>query len=410
MTKTYTRCAKSSLKFTNQKKKNTLVSIHNEYIKIMQDIINMEFNKNDHNFTSYISRQTEDKIKETTWLSKRMIQAAGKQAMAVLKGTSAKQNKRKYILDNMSPNDPNYQKLLDAIYKNQYSCPVISKDTPMVLDSRMVSFEDKSGEFSWITLSSIGEKIKLHLPVKTTSHMKKMVTNGGNMNKTITISPKEASFSYDFEYEEPDTTTGKTLGIDIGIKSLITASDGQTEHPCIHGHTMESIMNVMVRKKKGSKAFKRKQTQRKQHINWVINKLNLNDVTKVICENIKDMRRGVNHGRIMSSWAYPMIFAKLKRKCEEKNVSISFISPTYTSKRCSNCGWTKDGNRNGLEFSCDSCGNTMNADLNAAINIASGIKPIRFDSRKLQDIRTGFFWNVIYQESIVPDSKKSNII
>jgi hypothetical protein len=41
----------------------------------------------------------------------------------------------------MSPNDPNYFKLLDAINKNQYSCPVISKDTPMVLDSRMVSLK-----------------------------------------------------------------------------------------------------------------------------------------------------------------------------------------------------------------------------------------------------------------------------
>lgn len=406
MSKTYIRCAKSSLKFTNQKKQNTLVSIHNEYLRVMQDIINNEFHKNDHNFPSYISRQTEDKIKESTWLTKRMIQAAGKQAMAVLKGTATKQNKRKYILENMSPTDPNYFKLLDTINKNQYSCPVISKDTPMVLDSRMVSFEEKSDGFSWITMTSIGEKIKLNLPVKTTSHMKKMVANGGKINKTITISPKEASFSYDFEYTEPDTTTGNTLGIDIGIKSLITASDGQTEHPCIHGHTMESIMKVMSKKKKGSKAFKRKQTQRKQHINWVINELDLSGVTKVICENIKDMRRGVNHGRIMSSWTYPMIFAKLKRRCEEKNVSISFISPTYTSKRCSNCGWTKDGNRNGLEFKCDSCGNTMNADLNAAINIASGIKPIGFNSRKSHDIRTGFYWNVICQESIVPDSDK----
>jgi methionine synthase I (cobalamin-dependent) len=85
MNKTYTRCAKSSLKFTNQKKQNTLVSIHNEYLRVMQDIINNEFHKNDHNFPSYISRQTEDKIKESTWLTKRMIQAAGKQAMAVLK-------------------------------------------------------------------------------------------------------------------------------------------------------------------------------------------------------------------------------------------------------------------------------------------------------------------------------------
>ena len=45
-------------------------------------------------------------------------------------------------------------------------------------------------------------------------------------------------------------------------------------------------------------------------------------------------------------------------------------SDGYTSQECSECGYTDKLNReNQADFLCKKCGHTMNADLNAAINI-----------------------------------------
>lgn len=111
----------------------------------------------------------------------------------------------------------------------------------------------------------------------------------------------------------------------------------------------------------------------------------------------------------MTHWPYPAIFDKLKRKSEEMNVLFRQISPTYTSRRCSGCGWTKNGNRNGVNFVCDACGFTCDADINAAINISMPLTPIGFKGRLKYDVENGFYWHTSDQASIVPDSKKHKI-
>jgi len=107
----------------------------------------------------------------------------------------------------------------------------------------------------------------------------------------------------------------------------------------------------------------------------------MNSTMSVKLERIQNMRKGKRTNRRLSHWTYTDIFSKLESKCEEQGVLVTKISPTYTSKRCSNCGWTRRNNRNGKEFRCKSCDFTIDADLNASINIAANLKPIGY--RKL---------------------------
>jgi putative transposase len=55
--------------------------------------------------------------------------------------------------------------------------------------------------------------------------------------------------------------------------------------------------------------------------------------------------------------------------CEDNRVSYRKVPPAYTSQRCSVCGHTERGNRNGEKFLCRKCGYACNADINAAKNI-----------------------------------------
>lgn len=111
--------------------------------------------------------------------------------------------------------------------------------------------------------------------------------------------------------------------------------------------------------------------------------------------------------RRLSYWTYTDIFSKLESKCLEQGVLVTKISPTYTSKRCSNCGWTRSSNRKGKEFKCKQCGFILDADLNASRNIASNLKPIGYKKRHLYNIKTGFWWNEDGEESVVPLVKKT---
>jgi len=53
---------------------------------------------------------------------------------------------------------------------------------------------------------------------------------------------------------------------------------------------------------------------------------------------------------------------------------------------------------------CGQCGNTMDADINAARNISMDLAPIYYRSKKRQqlDIKSGFWWKVIGEEIVVP--------
>lgn len=221
------------------------------------------------------------------------------------------------------------------------------------------------------------------------------------MKTGIRLTNKSVTFMFELK-EPPKKKTGTTVGIDIGQTTLLSCSNGYTSVPDKHGWDLVSITEKMCRKKKGSKAFKRAEQHRTNYINWSINRLNLRDVKEVRVERIKHMRKGRRTSRRLSHWTYTGIFSKLESKCLEQGVLVTKISPTYTSKRCSECGWTRRNNRKGKLFKCGVCGQSMDADLNASRNIVSDLKPIQFKERQQLNIKDGFFWLVAGQEPIVP--------
>jgi putative transposase len=79
-------------------------------------------------------------------------------------------------------------------------------------------------------------------------------------------------------------------------------------------------------------------------------------------------KAGLNRGILASGWGL------LVRRLEDKAPGrVEKIYPAYTSQRCSACGHVAAGSRESQAlFCCAACGNTLNADVNAARNIAAG--------------------------------------
>jgi IS605 OrfB family transposase len=393
------RSTTSSIKFCNTGKLQSIYQFIDEYRNVVSQFVDLLWGTED--IPSLLPKEITSKIQ--TWLSARMIQCAGKQASGVVRGTIEKQKRRVFTYDKLVKSGMYKQarKLQKIIDNAKISKPNIDQVCPE-LDSRFVKIDlDNPTSFDgWVHFGSIGNKIQLDIPFNKSKHFNKMLSNG-DLKPGIRISKKQITFMFELP-EVEKITQGITLGIDIGQKTTISCSNGFQSMKNNHGHDLESITNKMCQCKKDSKGFRRVEQHRKNYINWTINQLNLSNVKEVKLENIRNMRKGRRTNRRLSHWTYTDIFSKLESKCEELGVQVTYISPTYTSKRCSDCGWTRRSNRMGKEFKCTSCGYTTDADLNASNNIAANLKPIGYKKRQLYDIRTGFYWNVIGEDPVVP--------
>jgi putative transposase len=77
---------------------------------------------------------------------------------------------------------------------------------------------------------------------------------------------------------------------------------------------------------------------------------------------------GKSFNNKLQRWSYSKVLDKLSMLCEEAGVELIKVPPAYTSQRCSVCGVIEKNNRQGETYRC-ACGNVMDADHNAAINI-----------------------------------------
>jgi IS605 OrfB family transposase len=81
-------------------------------------------------------------------------------------------------------------------------------------------------------------------------------------------------------------------------------------------------------------------------------------------------RRKLN--RMLTGWNYGKLKRYIEYKAAEKGIPVLEINPPNTSKNCNKCG--NQGRRpyqgNHDQFYCPNCDYELNADLNAAINIA----------------------------------------
>lgn len=247
------------------------------------------------------------------------------------------------------------------------------KNLSFNLDSRFVKIElDKVNSFDiWITMASLGKKLKLILPSRKhkefLKYNKKWV-----LKKSVQFRKTEEGKYYInvlFERKEQKKTKGKAIGLNIGYKKLIALSNGKT-----FGQELEPVYEKIANKKQKSKAFYRALTERDNLINQTINKLSFHGVKILVVEDLKNVKKNTK-GRLRKSfvnklqrWTYADVLYKLSCLTEEKGIEFIKVNPAYTSQTCSNCGVVCKSNRNGEFYKC-ACGLKIDADINASINI-----------------------------------------
>ena len=197
----------------------------------------------------------------------------------------------------------------------------------------------------------------------------------------------------------PDYTDG--IGIDLGIKTLATVSDG-TIVPNIKAFRRVRILNKRL-----------KRLQRKVSRKYLINKCNkhnktkniiklerriklihrslknirINHIRKFVSElvkkqpqyiaiedlNVKGMMRNKHLAKDIANCSFYTIKEHIIRKAKERNIVVRLVDRFYpSSKTCSNCGsYKKDLKLSQRVYHCNSCQKDIDRDFNASLNIST---------------------------------------
>ena len=347
-------------------------------------------------------------------LSARALKSASTQACGIVKTSIDKRRRLLYIRSTHLAKKKRTRSLTKRINKCPLIKPILRSNFPIEISSLCATIETSHISYfdSIIILKSIGKRYgKIIVPIKQTKHSKR-ISEKGTLLKSILLSKNCVNLRYEYDPIESEGT--KTIGADSGITSVLTLSDGQTTQSDIHGHSLNSILQKISRKKKGSKSFHKALVQRDNFIRWSINQLNLSDIKQINLEKVSNFRKGKNVGKFLNYSGEALIRSKLIDFAEDCGVRIVLQNSAYRSQRCSRCGYVCGSNRKAKLFRCKSCSFSADADFNASLNHEQNLPSANW-IRYCSDLKKKFFWkeegffDLNGSELIVPDVKKNKV-
>lgn len=218
-------------------------------------------------------------------------------------------------------------------------------------------------------------RVKLHRPIEGTIKTVMLKREAGKWY---------AVFSCDLGPIEVAPSTNPPIGIDVGIESFLTTSDGEHEpNPAYHKSALPELRRrgrAVNRKRKGGKnrrkaarvlarAHARVKNLRREHHHQVALKLvRRYGLIAVESLSIKNMLRNGRLARAISDAGWSGFLLTLKSKAESAGVSIVEVNARGTSQECSGCGRVVRKDLSQRWHSCE-CGCSLHRDENAARNI-----------------------------------------
>ena len=237
--------------------------------------------------------------------------------------------------------------------------------------------------------------------------------NYGSVRSDFDLSGKKqvATISFDGKYwylsytedvktqvgELPDATDG--VGIDLGIKTLVTVSDGTTvlniktfRRVRILTKRLKRLQRKLSRKYRINKCNKYHKTKNiiklEQQIKLIyrsIKNIRSNHIRKFVSElvkkqpryiaiedlNVKGMMKNRHLAKDVVNCSFYTIKEHLIRKARERRIPVRLVDRFYPSSRlCSTCGnYKSDLKLSQRVYHCCNCGMKIDRDFNASINI-----------------------------------------
>jgi putative transposase len=249
------------------------------------------------------------------------------------------------------------------------------------------------------------------------------ILKGKSQTANVTISLKANKWFISFKLLNIPEHTKKNIdivGVDLGIKTLATLSDGTTfSNPKAYRKSKRKLKKVSRAFSKKTKDSKnREKAKRKlQKVHYKISNIRKNTLHQITSYLSKNHRRiaiedlnvsGMLKNRKLASAIADCGFYELRRqleyKCKLYGSELIYVDRWFpSSKICSNCGQKKDIlSLSERVYLCECCGICLNRDLNASINIKSW-----HDSRAISEA-LGEFRLVEGDNNLISSNQTSN--
>ena len=183
--------------------------------------------------------------------------------------------------------------------------------------------------------------------------------------------------------------TGQCVGIDLGVKDFVITSDGEVfENKHFFKKQEQKVKRLqkrLSRKVKSSnnrnkqrirlaKAYERLSNQKDAYIHSVVNALlSLYDIIYMEDLNVQGMLRNHALAKAIQEVGFYKFKQILLDKASVNGKQVVFVDRFYpSSKTCHRCGYVKkDLTLSDREWVCPTCGEHLERDVNAAMNILS---------------------------------------
>ncbi|NEO68195.1 transposase [Moorena sp. SIO3H5] len=215
---------------------------------------------------------------------------------------------------------------------------------------------------------------------------------------------------------------GRVKGCDLGIKKLVSTSDGETiVNPANtnkfkrQARRLKLRQRAASRKKKGSNnrqklfgkvaSLHENISNKRSAYHWQVAKELTDGTDALIFEdlNIRGMKsrckpkpnenggydpngqsakKGLN--RVISDAAWGELIKKVEVVAAKSGIPVIKVNPRHTSQQCPKCHYISADNRSGEKFVCTECGYHDDADINGGVNIRNkGLKQLGIDPTQL---------------------------
>jgi putative transposase len=176
------------------------------------------------------------------------------------------------------------------------------------------------------------------------------------------------------------------IGVDFGLVSIATLSNGKefnSKKLQDYREKRQKVRSsVQSKRTRGSKKLLKRLSGRERTTASITNHTIAKQIVQIAkeenrgiaIEDLKGIRfsslkKGKKFRTRVGKWSFNQLRQYISYKAILNGVQVVLVNPRYTSKTCSNCHHI--GNRKGKVFKCNNCGNNMDSDVNASLNIAT---------------------------------------
>jgi putative transposase len=258
-----------------------------------------------------------------------------------------------------------------SIQLRQYGDEKNRRDVMLALDGKHLFIPKKLG-------GSL--KLKLHRPLEGTPKTAHLVYRADGHWYVLIVCETEPHPEH-----LPSTCSHPDIGVDVGLKSFLTDSEGNTvENPRYYRKSQATLrrkQRMISRRKKDSKRRRKAarsaaqthlkiKRQRRDH-HFKVAKQYADNYQQIVVEKLNIDNMVANHHLSKSIYdaGWGQFLDILSAKAESAGHCVIRVNPRFTTQQCNRCGELVQKSLSVRTHICTSCGFIADRDVNAAKNI-----------------------------------------